>query len=37
MGEYIFWIDVTIENHNEEKAIQEIKNMEIYTRILGKY
>ena len=37
LGEYIFWIDVTIENHNEEKAIQEIKNMEIYTRILGKY
>ena len=37
LGEYIFWIDVTIENHNEEKAIQEIKNMGIYTRILGKY
>lgn len=36
-GEYIFWIDVTLENSNEEKAIQEIKNMGIYTRILGKY
>lgn len=37
LGEYIFWIDVTLENSNEEKAIQEIKNMGIYTRILGKY
>ncbi len=37
LGEYIFWIDVTIENSNEEEAIKEIKNMGIYTRILGKY
>lgn len=37
LGEYIFWIDVIIENCNEEKAIQEIKDMGIYTRILGKY
>lgn len=37
LGEYIFWIDVTLENSNEEKAIEEIKNMGIYTRILGKY
>lgn len=37
LGEYIFWIDATLENSNEEKAIEEIKNMGIYTRILGKY
>lgn len=37
LGEYIFWIDVTLENSNEEKAIEEINNMGIYTRILGKY
>ncbi len=37
LGEYIFWIDVILENSNEEKALEEIKNMGIYTRILGKY
>lgn len=37
LGEYIFWIDVNLENSNEEKAIEEIDNMGIYTRILGKY
>lgn len=39
LGEYIFWIDVTLENSNdkEEEAINVIKDMGIYTRILGKY
>lgn len=37
LGEYIFWIDVNLEDSNEEKAIEEIKKMGIYTRILGKY
>lgn len=37
LGEYIFWIDVSLEGSNEEKAIEEIKKMGIYTRILGKY
>ena len=37
LGEYIFWIDVIIKNSNYEKAIEEIKNMGLYTRILGKY
>lgn len=37
LGEYIFWIDVIIENSNYEDAIKQINNMGIYTRILGKY
>ena len=36
LGEYIFWIDITIDN-NEKKAIQEIIDKGIYIRILGKY
>lgn len=37
LGEYIFWIDITIENENEDIAIKEIKEKGIYVRILGKY
>ena len=37
LGEYIFWIDVEIENENEDIAIKEIKTNGIYVRILGKY
>ncbi len=37
LGEYIFWIDVSIENGNEDKAIEEIKEKGIFFRILGKY
>ena len=37
LGEYIFWIDVSIGNLNEDKAIEEIKSNGIYVRILGKY
>lgn len=37
LGEYFFWIDVTINNSNEEKAIEEIKEKGIFVRILGKY
>lgn len=37
LGEYIFWIDVSIENGNENKAIEEIKKNGIFVRILGKY
>ena len=37
LGEYIFWIDVSISNNNEYNAIEEIKNKGIFIRILGKY
>lgn len=37
LGEYIFLIDVSIENRQEEIAIQEIKEKGIFVRILGKY
>ena len=37
LGEYIFWIDVSIENGNEDNAIKEIMDKGIYVRILGKY
>ena len=37
LGEYIFWIDVSIKEGIEEKAIQDIKEKGIYVRILGKY
>jgi len=37
LGEYIFWIDVSIENRNEEEAIKEIKDKGIFVRVLGKY
>ena len=37
LGEYIFWIDVSIEDGNEDKAIKEIKEKGIFVRILGKY
>lgn len=37
LGEYIFWIDVSINNNNEYNAIEEIKNKGIFVRILGKY
>ncbi len=36
LGEYVFWIDVTI-NGTEEHAIEEIQKKDIYVRILGKY
>lgn len=37
LGEYYFLIDVSIENSNEESAINDIKDSGIYVRILGKY
>ena len=37
LGEYIFWIDVTLCDIKEEEAINAIKSTGIYTRILGKY
>lgn len=38
LGEYIFWIDVTISNDKrEDEAIEKIKNSGIFVRILGKY
>ncbi len=37
LGEYIFWIDVSIENKNDEEAIREIKQKGIFVRVLGKY
>ncbi len=38
LGEYIFWIDVSLDNDkNENVAIKEIKDKGIYVRILGKY
>lgn len=37
LGEYIFLIDVSIENSKENIAIEEIKEKGIYVRILGKY
>lgn len=37
LGEYYFLIDVSIENGNEEKAINDIKEKGIYIRVLGKY
>ena len=37
LGEYIFWIDVSIENKNDEEAIREIKEKGIFVRVLGKY
>ena len=37
LGEYIFWIDISIENGKEMNAINEIKNRGLYVRILGKY
>ena len=37
LGEYIFWIDVTIKDSNYIEAIEKINDMGIYTRILGIY
>ena len=37
LGEYIFWIDVTMKDSNENKAIKEIQEKNIYIKILGKY
>lgn len=38
LGEYFFWIDITItENSNELDAVCEIKEKGIYIRILGRY
>ena len=37
LGEYIFLIDVSIENAKEEKAIQKLKKKGIFVRVLGKY
>lgn len=37
LGEYIFWIDVSIENGREDDAIEKIKEEGIYVRVLGKY
>lgn len=37
LGEYIFWIDVSIENKDEDKAIEQIKQKGIFVRVLGKY
>lgn len=38
LGEYIFWIDVTIsDNSAEERAIKAIQDKGIFIRILGKY
>ena len=37
LGEYFFLIDVSIENRNEDDAINEIKEKGIFVRILGKY
>ncbi len=38
LGEYFFWIDVTTnENGSEMKAVYEIKEKDIYIRILGIY
>lgn len=37
LGEYIFLIDVSIENGQEENAMNEIKEKGIFVRILGKY
>lgn len=37
LGEYIFLIDVLIGNSQEELAIEEIKEKNIFVRILGKY
>ena len=37
LGEYIFLIDVLIENAREEKAIQKLKKKGIFVRVLGKY
>ncbi len=37
LGEYFFWIDVTLKNSNELEVINEIKQRGIYIRILGKY
>ena len=37
LGEYIFWIDVSIDTGDFIKAIQEIKERDIFIRILGIY
>ena len=37
LGEYIFWIDVEIENNIEIETIEEIRNKGVYVRVLGKY
>ena len=37
MREYYFWIDVSIQNSDEDKAINEIVEKGIFVRILGKY
>lgn len=37
LGEYFFWIDVSIQNCEEDKAIKEIMEKGIFVRILGKY
>ena len=37
LGEYIFLIDVLIGASQEELAIEEIKEKNIFVRILGKY
>ena len=37
LGEYYFWVDVSIQNGDERRAVDEIKEKEMYIRILGKY
>lgn len=37
LGEYYFWIDVSIESNEEVEAIKEIKEKGVYVRILGRY
>lgn len=37
LGEYIFWIDVSIKDGYENKAIDEICDKGIFVRVLGKY
>lgn len=37
LGEYIFWIDVSIKDGCEDTAIDEIREKGIFVRILGKY
>lgn len=37
LGEYYFLIDIEIHNKNYEKALEELKNVVVFFRILGKY
>ena len=37
LGEYIFWIDVSTKDGDEDIAIEKIKEKGIFVRILGKY